>query len=162
MARTWKLTIVIKDEKGSRSTLSLYLPTYYFTYQQAVAFAEDYIPTLGDVITGEVNKVTLSIDLGLSAGAAGPDSDVEAKMGMILVVKPWDHISLTEQENRGRRKTITQNIATWDENLTYASPLTEKRLPMFWDPLVIAFDNRYFAAVSLGHPANPSDGGRWV
>lgn len=81
----WRVNITIKDDKGQRSIHSFHLPytdleTITEARQNPVAYVEAYALALGDIITGQIERIGLTLTLDIPSGlrpTPDPASDVE-------------------------------------------------------------------------------------
>ena len=81
----WQVNITVRDEKGGRSKVQLYLPysdltTIADAAQSPVEFAQQFATYLNAVITGAIESISLSLRVELPAGltaAPGANSDIE-------------------------------------------------------------------------------------
>lgn len=153
----WKVSITVKDDKGKRSTHSLYLPMDSYTYTEAVSYAHDYALTISLLVGGQIIKVKLATeltDMYLPAAEPEPDSDVEEGLrATYRVYKPSGAVY--------KRIGFRSTLATWkDEYLLPPDQFEELRKPTF-HPDVTAWRNLMSMATTLGYPSNPSDRRGW-
>lgn len=119
MGVVWLVSVVIEDEKGSKRTLKHYLPESLYTFDQAEAYAGDYLTALDGVIEGVIRKATITqiADLAGLKTEPLPTADVEEKLEIRYDTLKEDFID--DQWRQAKKSHAwTHRIPTFRDDLT--------------------------------------------
>lgn len=155
---TWRIVVTIKDEKGKRASFKAYLLAEKYSFEQAQAWTAALLQLLDQVIAGVITEARIERELTYPGLEPVPEggADVEVRMQNAFELRFFDTVN-GKTLYAGKKRLYRQAIPTWSEELTFIGAQTRTRYRASWMPEVLAFENLYHAAETLGHPAKPSD-----